>query len=146
MDKNESLIEEIYKNAKMGGDSIVDLLDRADVGQPNAAELKSEMTYELGRYRGFEKRAEEKLGERGLKPKELPLGAKMGAKVGMFFNTMLDTSPSHLAEMMINGASMGIVELEKKLNDGGYSPEAESFAREVADYEKSTIERLGKFL
>ena len=53
MDKNESLIEEIYKNTKMGGDSIVDLLDRADVSQANAAELKSEMTYELGRYRGL---------------------------------------------------------------------------------------------
>lgn len=146
MDKNESLLEEIYKNVKMGGDSIVDLLDRTDNGQPNSAGLRSEMTRELDRYRSFEQRAKDKLGARGLKPNELPLTSKLGAKAGMLFNTMLDTSTSHLAELMINGATMGVVELEKKLNDGGYSPEAESFAQEVVSYEKSTVESLGKFL
>ena len=59
---------------------------------------------------------------------------------------MLDTTTSHLAEMMINGASMGIVDLEKRLNEGGYTEEAESFAREVLDFEKSTVERLGQYL
>lgn len=70
--------------------------------------------------------------------------AKMGAKMGMVMNTMLDTTTSHLAEMMINGATMGIIDLEKKLNDGG--GEAERLARDVLRYEKETVERLGQYL
>ena len=71
--------------------------------------------------------------------------AKMGAKMGMVMNTMLDTTTSHLAEMMINGATMGIIDLEKKLNDGG-DGEAERLARDVLRFEKETAERLSTFL
>lgn len=103
------------------------------------------MTDELSVYRRYAKEASEKLGERGLKPKELPMTAKMGAKMGMVMNTMLDTTTSHLAEMMINGATMGIIDLEKKLNDGG-DGEAERLARDVLRFEKETAERLSTFL
>ena len=140
LDKNEELLNEVYKNTKMGGDSIIDLLDKvSDNG------LRSEMTDELSVYRRYAKEASEKLGKRGLKPKELPMTAKMGAKMGMVMNTMLDTTTSHLAEMMINGATMGIIDLEKKLNDGG-GGEAERLARDVLRYEKETVERLGQYL
>lgn len=139
LDKNEELLNEVYKNTKMGDDSIIDLLDKvSDNG------LRSEMTDELFVYRRYAKEASEKLVERGLKPKELPMTAKMGAKMGMVMNTMLDTTTSHLAEMMINGATMGIINLEKKLNDGG--GEAERLARDVLRYEKETVERLGQYL
>ena len=139
LDKNEELLNEVYKNTKMGGDSIIDLLDKvSDNG------LRAEMTDELSVYRRYAKEASEKLSERGLKPKELPMTAKMGAKMGMVMNTMLDTTTSHLAEMMINGATMGIIDLEKKLNDGG--GEAERLARDVLRYEKETVERLGQYL
>ena len=108
LNKNEELLNEVYKNTIMGRDSIINLLDKvSDNG------LRSEMTDELSVYRRFAKEASEKLGERGLKPKELPMTAKMGAKMGMVMNTMLDTTTSHLAEMMINGATMGIIDLEK---------------------------------
>ena len=138
LNKNEELLNEVYKNTIMGRDSILNLLDKvSDNG------LRSEMTDELSVYRRYAKEASEKLSERGLKPKELPMTAKMGAKMGMVMNTMLDTTTSHLAEMMINGATMGIIDLEKKLNDGG---EAERLARDVLRYEKETVERLGQYL
>ena len=140
LNKNEELLNEVYKNTIMGRDSIINLLDKvSDNG------LRSEMTDELSVYRRYAKEASEKLVERGLKPKELPMTAKMGAKMGMVMNTMLDTTTSHLAEMMINGATMGIIDLEKKLNDGG-DGEAERLARDVLRFEKETAERLSTFL
>ena len=140
LNKNEELLSEVYKNTIMGRDSIINLLDKVSDNR-----LRSEMTDELSVYRRFAKEASEKLGERELKPKELPMTAKMGAKMGMVMNTMLDTTTSHLAEMMINGATMGIIDLEKKLNDGG-DGEAERLARDVLRYEKETVERLGQYL
>ena len=60
-------------------------------------------------------------------------------------NQRLVAAGSHLAEMMINGATMGIIDLEKKLNDGG-DGEAERLARDVLRFEKETAERLSTFL
>ena len=140
LNKNEELLNEVYKNTIMGRDSIINLLDKvSDNG------LRSEMTDELSFYRSFEKEASVKLGERGINQKELQMTAKMCAKMVMVMNTMLDTTTSHLAEMMINGATMGIIDLEKKLNDGS-DGEAERLARDVLRFEKETAERLSTFL
>ena len=141
MDRNEALIQEVYKNAKMGHDSIIDLIDRA-----SDPKFRSEMTSQLERYRNYSEEASRRLQERGLKPNEIGTTAKLGAKLGMAFNTMLDTTTSHLAELMINGATMGIIDLEKKLNDGGYSSDAKNLAEDVVKFEKSTVERLGQYL
>ena len=32
-------------------------------------------------------------------------------------NTLLDSSEQHIAEMMINGTTMGIIDMTKKLNE-----------------------------
>ena len=141
MDRNEALIQEVYKNTKMGHYSIIDLIDRA-----SDPKFRSEMTSQLERYRNYSEEASRRLQERGLKPNEIGTTAKLGAKLGMAFNTMLDTTTSHLAELMINGATMGIIDLEKKLNDGGYSSDAKNLAEDVVKFEKSTVERLGQYL
>ena len=141
MDDNEKLLQEVYKNVKMGQDSIIDLLDKASDNS-----FRGEMTAQLESYRRYAGEATEKLGERGLKPKEITPAAKAGSKIGITLNTMLDTTTSHLAEMMINGATMGIVDLEKQLNDGVCSAEARSFAEDVLRFEKGTVEKLGRFL
>ena len=141
MDQNENLLQEVYKNVKMGSDSIINLIDQVE-----DSGLRSEMSRELGKYQRFAADTTARLEERGLKPKELPMTAKLGAKMGMAFNTMLDTTTSHLSEMMINGANMGIVKLEKKLNHGEYSASSRALAEEVVDFEKKTIDNLTSFL
>ena len=141
MDSNEAFLQELYKNTTMGADSIVNLIDCAE-----DAHMRSEMTAELSRYREFSARAAGLLGERGLKPEEPGMMAKAGAKVGMAFNTMLDTTTSHIAEMMINGATMGIINIEKQLNSADPAPETRKLAEEILDFEKSTADNLARFL
>ncbi len=141
MDNNEILLNELYKNTVMGGDALIDLMDKAaDSG------MRCEMTRELEKYREYSKRAASLLAERGLKPEEPGMMAKAGSKIGMTFNTMLDTTTSHLAEMMINGATMGIINIEKQLNSGEHSKEARALAEDVLKFEKSTAENLARFL
>ncbi len=141
MDNNETLLNELYKNTTMGGDAIIDLMDKAE-----NPEMRTEMTRELEKYREYSKRAASLLSERGLKPEEPGMMAKAGSKMGMAFNTMLDTTTSHLAEMMINGATMGIINIEKQLNSGEHSNEARALAEDVLKFEKSTAENLARFL
>lgn len=141
MDKNETLLQELYKNTTMGGDSLINLMDKA--GNPN---MRAEMTREIEKYREFSNRAAELLGERGLKPEEPGMMAKAGSKIGMTFNTMLDTTTSHIAEMMINGATMGIINIEKQLNESKPDGKARALAEDILKFEKSTAENLARFL
>ena len=141
MDKNETLLQELYKNTTMGGDSLVDLMDKTE-----NPEMKTEMTRELEKYREFSNRAEKLLNERGLKPEEPGIMAKAGSKIGMAFNTMLDTTTSHIAEMMINGATMGIINIEKQLNENAPDGKARALAEDILKFEKSTAENLARFL
>ena len=141
MDKNEVLLQEIYKNTTMGGDSIVNLMDKV-----SDEEMRSEMTNELERYREYSNRAASLLKERGLKPEEPGMMAKAGSKLGMAFNTMLDVTTSHIAEMMINGATMGIINIEKQFNESEPTGKARELAEEILDFEKSTADNLARFL
>ena len=141
MDKNETLLQELYKNTTMGGDSLVDLMNKTE-----NPEMKKEMTRELEKYREFSNRAEALLGEKGLKPEEPGMMAKAGSKIGMAMNTMLDTTTSHIAEMMINGATMGIINIEKQLNENEPDGKARELAEDILKFEKSTAENLARFL
>lgn len=140
MDTNETLLQELYKNTTMGGDSIVNLMDKVQ-----NEDMRREMTNELSRYREYTDRATKLLNDRGLKPEEPGIAAKAGSKIGMAFNTMLDTTTSHIAEMMINGATMGIINIEKQLNKGT-DGKARELAEEILDFEKSTADNLARFL
>ncbi len=140
MDKNETLLQELYKNTTMGGDSIINLMDKVE-----NKEMRQEMTNELSRYREYTNKVTKLLNDRGLKPEEPGMMAKAGSKIGMAFNTMLDTTTSHIAEMMINGATMGVINIEKQLNDGP-DGDARQLAEEILDFEKSTADNLARFL
>ena len=74
---------------------------------------------------------------------------KTMAKVGMEFNTMMDTSLSHIAEMMIQGSNMGIVEMNKCINTcerGGCEDGAVRLAQDIVEFEQQNLERMKKYL
>ena len=75
--------------------------------------------------------------------------AKLGAKMGMAMNTLTDSTESHIAQMMIEGATMGITEnmkLVSKYEDKGISEEALKLGRDTVKYMEETVENLKKFL
>ena len=87
--------------------------------------------------------------ERGREPKEEGLFTRVSARVGMAFNTMLDSTTGHVAEMMIEGSNMGITDMTKLINDHeprGTCPEAVRLAREVITFEEHNLEMLKRYL
>ena len=99
------LLADLYKNVKMGSDSIVNIMDKV-----KNDDLRQEMTAQLNRYEEFAKKIGKLLYEEGATPTEEGVMAKMGAKIGMAMNTMMDSTTSHIAQLMIEGATMGITE------------------------------------
>lgn len=68
-------------------------------------------------------------------------------KTGIHYNTMLNTSTGHIAEMMIKGSNNGILEMEKVLKhnaQAGNRPVA--LAQQLIDCEEKNIASLKKYL
>ena len=125
----------------MGADSLVNLLPKVtDEG------LRSEITAQLERYETFASAARENLFDLDVSPKEENPIAKISAKMGVMMNTMLDATSSHIAQMIIEGCSMGITELLKVVHAYGTKDEAEQLARDVISFEESCSENMKKYL
>ena len=74
---------------------------------------------------------------------------KFWASVGIAMNTMIDASSSHLAEMVIEGSTMGITDTTKVINEYENDPEcreAVELARKIVKFEQDNIEIMKKYL
>ena len=142
--REEDFFGEIYKNTKMGADSIINLLPKVKNDG-----MRSAMTMQLDGYERYAARAQKELEARGVEAKEENVMTRLSARFGMAFNTMLDSTTSHIAEMMIEGSNMGITDMTKLLNNfevcNGDS-EAVRLAREVVRFEEHTLEMLKPYL
>ena len=68
-------------------------------------------------------------------------------KAGIQYNTLLNTSTGHIAEMMIKGSNMGVLEMEKILNHNEEAGEQSvGLARRLIDFEEKNVQRLIKYL
>lgn len=73
--------------------------------------------------------------------------ADAALKTGIHYNTMLNTSTGHIAELLIKGSTNGIIEMEKALkrNEGaGEKPVA--LARQLIEFEEKNVARLKQYL
>lgn len=137
-------MEEIYKNTKMGADAIINLLPHV-----RNDGMRSAMTRQLDGYEKYAARAATHLEGKGVTPKEENWFARLSARIGMAFNTMLDDSGSHIAEMMVEGSNMGITGLTKLLNhceSAADADEAVRLAHEVVAFEQHNLDVMRHYL
>ncbi len=144
VNKTGELASAIYKNVRMGSDLIVTMMPKIDNQQ-----LKSDVTEQLATYEKYAAKVKSLIKQSGEAPKEESMISKWMAKMGVQMNTMTDSTTSHLAEMMIQGSTMNVTDLLRKIHesescDGG-STEM-SIAREVVEFEENNIEKLKDYL
>ena len=137
-----AIYREIQKNAEMGIKAIEavspKLTDDAFALQLSRQELKFSEIRDKARQEMLEGRAEE---YRSSGVTDLML------KGGIRANTLLNTSTSHIAELMIQGSNRGLTSMWKALNHyENAGNESTELARELMDFEEKTIEKLKKYL
>ena len=140
----EYFFSEIYKNTKMGADSIINLLPHVKDDT-----LRSIMTMQLDGYEKYAADAAKALSQRGVKAKEENLATRLFARMSMAIHTMMDATTSHIAEMMVEGSNMGITDMTKLLNDHAGDTACDSavrLAREVVHFEEHNLEMLKRYL
>ena len=134
----------VYKNVKMASDSILDLMPKV-----KDEKLKSDMTVQLSVLEAFASRAAKHLAEEGVKPEEEGVLTKLSAKWGTMMNTMRDSTTSHLAEMMVEGATMGVNDMMRVLREAENSTVSESalrLTRDVCAFEEKMVQDMREYL
>ncbi len=134
----------LYKSADMGYDAVNNLMPKV-----SSEHLRRDMARHMDGYVYFGNIAKEKLEEAHESPEREPGIKKVPAKIGMSMHTMFDSSPAHIAELMINGSNMSILDMQKKMNrlhEHGGCEEAEGICRRMMDFEADNIKRMQKYV
>ena len=140
----KEILTKLYKNAKMGEDSVSKLLTKV-----SDAALRKSMTEQKEAYCGYAKKIKALLSARGEEAKEETPLTKFWSSIGITMNTIMDASASHVAEMMIEGSTMGVTDTTKLINEYEKAPdckEAIELAREIVRFEQDNIEKMKKYL
>ena len=142
--KEAELLESLYKNVKMGSDSIIKLMDKV-----SSDEFKAALTKQIDGYDKIASRIKEHLRDMGVQAKEENVMVKLWSSVGMAMNTLMDSTDSHIAQLIAEGSNMGITDSIKLLRDyenKRVSEEALGFAREVIKFEEHNLEVAKRFI
>lgn len=143
MNTNAELLNYIYQNAQMGVETLGQLLEIAE-----DADFREVLKKQQEAYWKFYKRAGDMLNDNGFDEKGLNTFEKIRTYLMITGKTMKDRSVSAIAEMLINGSTMGIVEAQKQLHR--YEGEAEKDICDLMENLKKTeeenVEKLKKYL
>lgn len=142
--KTAEVLQSVYKNVKMASDSILNLMPKV-----KDEKLKSDLTVQLSAFEAFASRTAKLLADEGVKPEEEGFMTKTMAKWGSMMNTMRDSTSTHLAEMMVEGATMGVNDMLSVLREAENSNASESalrLVRDVCAFEEKVVEDMRAYL
>lgn len=112
MNENMELLNFVYENAEMGVHTLNNL---SDILRKKDNKIKGLIEDELKEYNNFLKESEKLLKKNKLGHKKTNLMSKISSKMGIAMETMKDNSDPAIASMVIEGLTMGIVEMETKI-------------------------------
>ena len=144
MEKNTNLyvLNEVHKGAKMVMDSISTISEK--VSEPN---LKDNLSFQYTQYGDILDSVNEIYKKYGDIPKDNHPMSEVMSWTGIQMNTLTDKSNSHIADMLIQGTTMGIIEGRKLLNQ---NPNIDEEVRQVLNtfvkMQENNVEKLKTFL
>lgn len=140
-----NVLDELSKGASMGKDAIHFLLDKV-----NDKGLKRELNREYDEYRVFSDKIKELYPEYAQDeddtPHETSAMNKMMTWYGIEMQTMMDKSTSKIAELVIKGMNMGIIEGRKLLNHKDTDAQVNELIEEYVDIQEKALDKLKEFL
>lgn len=142
MSNENYVLNEINKGIKMGMDSISNVSQKVQDDR-----FKQDLKCQYDKYNQILNNVNDELSNYDDFPKELnPMQKAMGW-MSIEMNTISDKSNSKIAEMMLQGTNMGIIEGRRLLNN---NPSVDKNVRQILDdfvvMQEDSVETLKKYL
>ncbi len=142
MNGNAELLNYIYQNSQMGLDTIKQLTNVT-----SEPDFTNHLKNQLEEYEKINSAAKQKLHKCGCIEKDISGLTKTSAAMSIGMNTLTDKSPRHIAEMMIQGSTMGVIDATKNIKKySGASQDILDLANQLCATEQNNIESLKQFL
>lgn len=145
MNKNGELIKRIYEDSSMGYNNLESLL--------NSLEGKSNKIINLveqcrDKYKAFQEKTLSILEQYGIEVRQAKEIVKLGSSTGVHMEMRKDNSDSHIADMLIQGFTMGEISMIKGINlyKDSVDKKELKMAEEFKSWQKEMVEKLKKFL
>ena len=145
MNENLELLMHIYQTADMGVYATKNLLELLRKKDNKITHVLEE---ELKEYEKYTQISETMLKKYEVDPKSSGLMAKMSSDIGMTIETMKDNSDPAIAAMLIEGLTMGTVEMNIKIDKYKRTNKKEilEIAHNLLEFQENEIEKLKTFL
>jgi len=149
MDANQSItvpcdiamLNRIYRDARIGAETIDSLLPHS-----TSPSMTASMIRQMYRYRGFAHMAKEQLRNKGAAPHRASPLSRASIRFGVATHTLFDNSNSHIAELLINGNTMGIIDMTKAVHSIPSSPQTRALGKELLQFEQNSIDHMKRYL
>lgn len=145
MDENLELTLFLYKNAEMGLYSTNSLIKKIEKKENKIIRL---LENELKEYESYYKKLERLLNKSNIDYKGSGVLAKMSVEINIAIETLKDNSDSAVAQMLVEGFTMGTVTTLSKINN--YKDIVDKsllkIAKNYLKFQEEEIEKLKEFM
>ncbi|MEG2310698.1 MAG: hypothetical protein RSB76_01765 [Clostridia bacterium] len=140
--KELDILNEFYKVLRIGMDSYSDVSKKVVDNQ-----MKNELSYQYKEYSDILSKVNNQLASLGDVAKDTSAMDKAMVWTGVELNTLNDKTNSHIADMIIQGSTMGITKSTKILNENPkMNSNISNIIQEFITLENNSIEQLKKYL
>ena len=137
-----NVLDELNKGACMGMDAIHFIIDKVQ-----EEGLKKELDVQYNKYKDIHNKICDLYPEYSRKePHDTSAMNKVMTWYGIEMKTLLDSTTSKLAELLMQGTNMGIIEGRRLLNHKGTDEQVEKLVAEYVEMQEAAVENLKKFL
>jgi len=141
-DSNVDLLNAVYQNSKMGIDSIDYIFPKIKNNH-----LKKDLAAQMAGYLQFINRVSTKFDDIAHTPNDLMTLTRLPSLAYMKFKMYVDNSESHIAEMMIENSTAGMIEAQRIFNScKNLDCEISQIACETIYFEQKNINKLRNYL
>ncbi len=145
MNENEEILEYIYQTSNMGMESTKDLINSLKGKDNKIKKLIEEIEKN---YEKYAKETQKLLNKKDLKAKPIGMMAKAMSKMSINKEMISDNSDSNIADMFIQGLTMGNLERSKHIDN--YEKTADkktiNLAKSLRKFGEEYIEKLKVYL
>lgn len=141
-EKEINVLDELSKGTCMGMDAIHFIIDKV-----KDEELHNELNRQYEKYKEIKEKIDELYPEYSDKhPHETGIMNKTMTWYGIEMKTMIDDTTSKLAELLMQGTNMGIIEGRRLLNHKKDDEQINRLLSEYVSMQEKAVEKLKQFL
>ena len=145
MDETQELLTYLYQDADMALDNLTMLINKIN---KKDNKIKKVIEALIKGYENYLTKVKNYIKENNYDIQPKPLISKMGAYFGINMEVMKDNSDSRLADMLIQGLTMGVLNVTKKIDTfkGDADKEIIKLGKEFKDFQQKSIDKLKVYL